>query len=99
MLTWSVTVSVPHRRPSRLEDPPAGAAPEPAGLRELIDPETSEAIKVPLYWRPDLKPGAALEGPAVIAEDETSTFVGRRFAARVGANGHIVIEQEQGTYA
>ncbi len=99
VLTWSVTVSVPHLRPSRLEDPPAGAAPEPAGMRELIDPETSKAIKVPLYWRPDLKPGEALEGPAVIAEDETSTFVGRRFAARVGANGHLVIEQKQGTYA
>ncbi len=97
VLTWSVTVSVPHLQPSRLEDPPAGAAPDPAGTRELIDPETSEAIRVPLYWRPDLEPGAALDGPAVIAEDETSTFVGRRFSARVGANGHIVIEQKQET--
>ncbi len=91
VLTWSVTVSVPHDRPSRLNDPPAAAPPEPAGLRELIDPETSEPVKVPLYRRPDLGSGAALGGPAVIAEDETSTFVGRRFTARIGANGHIVI--------
>ncbi len=95
VLTWSVTVSVPHDRPSRLNDPPAAAPPEPAGTRELVDPETSEPVKVPLYRRPDLGPGAALDGPAIIAEDETSTFVGRRFTARIGASGHIVIEAKR----
>jgi len=95
VLTWSVTISTAHDRPSRVAEPPAGPCPEPIGVRDLIDPESSQPIKVPLYWRPDLGPGASLDGPAVIAEDETSTFVGRRFAARIGANGHIVIERKQ----
>lgn len=93
-ITWSVTISTAHKLPSRVAEPPAGASVEPVGVRDLIDPETSQRINVPLYWRPDLEPGAALEGPAVIAEAETSTFVGRRFAARVGASGHIIIERK-----
>ena len=95
VLTWSVTLSTAHRPPSRLAEPDGLAPPEPAGTRELIDPETSQPVRVPLYWRPDLKPGAGLDGPAVIAEDETSTFVGRRFRARIGAGGHIVIDRGQ----
>ncbi len=95
VLTWSVTISTAHDRSSRVVEPPAGPSPEPIGVRDLIDPESSQPIKVPLYWRPELGPGASLDGPAVIAEDETSTFVGRRFAARIGANGHIVIERKQ----
>jgi N-methylhydantoinase A len=36
-----------------------------------------------------LSPGATLIGPAVIIEDETSTVVGRNFAARIDAFGYI----------
>ncbi len=94
VLTWSVTVSTAHERPSRICEPAVASPPRPVGVRDLVDPETSQPFQVPLFWRPDLDPGASLEGPAVIAEDETSTFVGRRFAARIGVNGHIVIERK-----
>ncbi len=50
---------------------------------------------VPLFWRPDLEPGAAVGGPAIIAEDETSTFVPRRFAVRVAANRYLVIKRRR----
>ncbi|HSS64542.1 MAG TPA: hydantoinase/oxoprolinase family protein [Gammaproteobacteria bacterium] len=95
VLTWSVTISTAHDRPLKAPEPPACPAPEPVGMRDLIDPESSQPISVPLYWRSDLGPGASLDGPAIIAEDETSTFIGRRFGARIGANGHILIERNQ----
>jgi N-methylhydantoinase A len=97
VLTWSVTISASHDRPSRVAEPPADTLPEPIEMRDLVDPQTSRRIRVPLYWRPDLKLGAALEGPAVIAENETSTFVGRGFTARISANAHIVIESRRET--
>ena len=50
---------------------------------------------MPLYWRPDLIPGDRLEGPSIIAEDETSTFVGKRFRAWVAANHNLVIDRKQ----
>ena len=95
VLTWSVTISAAHDRPSRLAEPLAVSPPQPAGMRSLIDPETSQPVTVPLYWRPELDPGSRLDGPAIIAEDETSTFVGRRFSARIGVNGHIVIQRKK----
>ena len=30
---------------------------------------------MPVYWRADLAPGAALDGPALIGEDETTILV------------------------
>jgi N-methylhydantoinase A len=95
VLTWSVTISAGQDSPSRMSEPPAGLSPQPVGVRDLIDPESSQPVSVPIFWRNDLGPGAPVDGPAVIAEDETSTFIGRRFAARIGANGHIVIERKQ----
>ena len=80
-LTWTVSVSTISEPPPRMQDAPAAGSAAPAGERSLVDPETSERIAVPLYWRPDLDPGVTLDGPAIIAEDETSTYVGRRFRA------------------
>ena len=54
-----------------------------------FDPETGEFVEVAIYDRSALKPGAALTGPAVIVEDETSTVVGRNFDARIDALGYI----------
>ena len=42
-------------------------------------------------WRPDLEPGAVIPGPAIVAEDETSTLVTRRLTVRVAANRYLVI--------
>jgi len=38
--------------------------------REVFDPNTGEFLNVPIYCRPEPTPGARIEGPAVIAEDE-----------------------------
>ncbi len=37
--------------------------------------------------------GAALKGPAIIAENETSTIVGANFRARINSLGYIVMER------
>jgi N-methylhydantoinase A len=40
-----------------------------------------------------MKPGARIRGPAIIAEDETSTIVGANFRASVNSLGYIVLER------
>ena len=72
--------------------PPARVA-APSGRRPVFDPERGGAIEVPTYWRPDLVPGDRLDGPAVIAEDETSTFVTSRFRATINSAGCIVLDK------
>jgi N-methylhydantoinase A len=89
ILSWVMTVSAP------VEGTADAAAPEqphdaaPRRQRSIFDPATGEAIEVPIYWRNDLAPGARLAGPAVIAEDETSTVVSGLFEARVDGFGYI----------
>ena len=49
-------------------------------------------MNAPVYWRFDMKPGATIKGPAIIAEHETSTIVGSRFKAEINSLGQIVME-------
>jgi N-methylhydantoinase A len=65
------------------------STPKPRGQRQVFEPARGEFIEVPIYWRADLAPGAAVDGPAVIAEDETSTVVSSVFQARIDAFGYI----------
>jgi N-methylhydantoinase A len=50
-------------------------------------------VQAPVYWRFDMTPGAAIKGPAIIAEDETSTIVGAHFKASINSLGYIVLER------
>ena len=51
-----------------------------------------QTCALPIYWRFDMNPGAALKGPAIIAEDETSTIVGANFKAKINSLGYIILE-------
>ena len=96
IVTWSVTVST---RPAAIARAtaakPAAAAP-PLGRRTVYEPALGRMVEMPIYWRFDLVPGAAIEGPAIIAEHETSSVVPASFAARIDALGYIVMDRRNG---
>lgn len=89
VLSWVLTLSA--RSEGELARPVATEPnrPKPRGRRPVFDPNTGEFQEVPIFWRADLKPGAELKGPAVIAEDETSTVVSSLFTARIDRYGYI----------
>ena len=94
ILTWSLTVSTePERAVATAGIATAADAPRIAGRRRVFDPETGSSVEVPVYWRPDLVPGARIGGPAIIAEDETTTYVTGGFDAAINAQGCIVLER------
>jgi N-methylhydantoinase A len=93
-VTWSVTVSSPPRQVARAGSVPAGRPAEPRGTRDTFDPALGTATATPLYWRFDLGPGSVVDGPAIIAEDETSTVVGAGFRAVIDALGYIVLNRK-----
>ena len=93
VLTWALTISTVAEHPRPVGTPEPRPAPAPVDHLPVPDLETGEEHEVPLYWRPDLEPGAVIAGPAIVAEDETSTYVTRRFGIRVAANRYIVIER------
>jgi N-methylhydantoinase A len=91
-VTFALAVSAEHGLPAHVPDPPPVAAPAPLGTRRVTDPATGETGDAALYERTALPIGAAVTGPALIAEDGTTTVVPRGFTARVNALSQLVLE-------
>lgn len=93
VLSWGLALEA-ERAPSPAADAPAAgdAAPAPAETARLVDPVTGDAEEVPVYDRDTLGPGAAITGPALVAERQTTTNVPAGFVVTVGAGGALVLE-------
>jgi N-methylhydantoinase A len=94
IVTWAVTATVNASTGDAQQAPIAQLDQEPqVGWCNLYDPELGAAARSPIYWRDNLKPGYLVEGPAIIAEQETSTVVTSSFTASVNDIGHIVLNR------
>ncbi len=61
--------------------------------RSLFDPDSSAYVTAPVYWRDDLTVGARIMGPALIAEDQTTTVVTGNFSAAVDDHGYLILDR------
>ena len=95
ILSWVVAVRAPSEGHLAAPAPEQPTEPKPRSRRPIFDPEVGEFREVPIYWRPDLAPGARISGPAVIAEDETSTVVSPLFDARIDRFGYIELTRNE----
>ena len=94
IVTWAVTATVNASTDDAQQTPIVQVDQEPqVGWCNLYDPELGTATRSPIYWRDNLKPGYVVEGPAIIAEQETSTVVTSSFTASVNDIGHIVLNR------
>jgi N-methylhydantoinase A len=92
LVALALRVSVPRSpvRPARYASlAPAKAAPGP--LRELADSNGERMLPVPTYFRTDLSPGSFVEGPAIVAERQTTTVVPGGMRASIDVWGNIVM--------
>ncbi len=89
ILSWVLSLSAPAegRLAEAVAEQPMQA--KPLAHRQVFDSASGEFRNVPVYWRADLAPGARIGGPAVIAENETSTVVSALFDARIDRFGYI----------
>ena len=95
-LTWSVTVA------SKVEPSDAvtineagGATGRPIGTRALFEPTRGESAEIPEFWRNNLAAGQMIDGPAFIAEDDTTTVVDRGWRVVVDARGYLDLERTE----
>jgi N-methylhydantoinase A len=95
ILSWVVAVSAPSEGQLGAPARERASKPKPASRRPIFDPHTGEFEEVGIYRRPDLAPGARISGPAVIAEDETSTVVSPLFDARIDRFGYIELTRNE----
>ena len=103
ILTWVLVVStVADPQPGQVdaedveEISPKFAPSESAtseAMRAVMDTGSGETADVPVFQRSDLGPGAWIRGPAIIAENDTTTVVSARFDARVHRLGYLIMQQ------
>jgi len=95
ILSWVVAVRAPAEGQLGAPTRERASKPKPASRRPIFDPHTGEFEEVDIYRRPDLAPGARISGPAVIAEDETSTVISPLFDARIDRFGYIELTRNE----
>ena len=87
-------VTTAPRKPARIASAPPRPAPQPAGSRAFHDGRAGGTIEIPFYRREQMLPGVTVAGPALIAEDGTSTFVAASFDAVIDGAGCIVMNRK-----
>ncbi len=91
VMGWAVTVAtapIPWAAP-----PHAVLAASPAGARLVQDTATGHQAHWAVHDRAALETDIPVHGPAIIAEDETSTLVGPGWAAVQRADGLLILER------
>ncbi len=93
---WAVRASAPP-----VEDlAPRGATVAAAAApkrRTVFDPSTQAFVDMPVHYRSSLAAGDAIPGPALIAEDETTSFVTSAFVAHITKLGDIEMTRRSQT--
>jgi N-methylhydantoinase A len=93
-LTWRLEVAGP-RPEIRLESGEEGgsrtAEEAQKGTREIYLPEDTGFREVPVYDRYSLDPGAALQGPAVVEERESTVILGPGGRAEIDAARNLIV--------
>jgi len=93
VMNWSVTVQNRPAPVAAIADTGSERRPTAAGRRELRLGQDGRRIEAQVYRRAELEAGDRLDGPALIVEAQTTTFVAADFGARIDAAGNIVLRR------
>ncbi|NKB41031.1 MAG: hydantoinase/oxoprolinase family protein [Ilumatobacter sp.] len=91
-VSWSVRVSslIPQRASVELSAIP-GDAPTCDSYREAYDAASGQKVTTKLFNRDTLGPGQAIDGPAIIAEQQTTTVIASHHRCTVQPDGTLLI--------
>lgn len=99
IVAWSLTLSTTPARPSPALQVPS-TAPERAGpMREAWEPARGAYRAFAVHRREALAEERHVEGPALIAEDETTTVVPEGWVARLHPDGHLLLRASTSGHA
>jgi N-methylhydantoinase A len=93
IMNWTLRLAAAQAAMPAAPPQPADKPAKPRGKRPVYDPGDQDMKEVAVYHRDDLEIGSFVPGPAVIAEDETTTIVPKSFAARISPIGAILLEK------
>ena len=87
----------PIRRPeivAAAADGSAGSGTTPRSRRSVCFDAAQGYVDTPVHWRPDLRPGATVLGPAILEEFGSTIPLHPGFVARVDAYRNVVVAKE-----
>ena len=97
-LSWTLRIAqrganhpLPATGRGREEAGGAGTIPGPIGRQQLFDPATGRFVEACVHLREDVPASVAIDGPALITEEQTTTVVPPGWRARVDDRGGIVL--------
>jgi N-methylhydantoinase A len=93
IMNWTLRLAAEQASLPKSPPQPADIPAKARGSRAVYDPADQDMREVAVYHRADLVIGSLVPGPAVIAEDETTTIVPKSFAARISPIGAILLEK------
>ena len=97
VLSWTLVVSAPAGTPDVSAETSGPrqpqSRPEPSAFSTLFADTAEGHVSAAVHHRPDLPEGAAIPGPALIAEEQTTTVVPEGWEARVLPGGHLLVER------
>lgn len=93
ILSWSIAVSTTVVDPERVKDTAVSHSANKDLTRSVFLPDAKDNADIPVYWRPDMAAGARFDGPALISEPQTTTFVTGAFTGRIDANANLILER------
>ena len=91
IVSWSVRASSPLPPVQLIEQIEATHQAEAVAQRPVFDVAQGDFVNANIYQRENLKIGAQIDGPAMIAERETSTFITSLFSATVQPDGCLLV--------
>jgi len=99
VMNWSVVVSNTQPAPAPLTGLDAARSAKPGGSRRLFLGQQEGWVDAAVYQRSELAPGDRLDGPALIVEPQTTSYVSGAFSAMIDSVGNIVMSRRDGEAA
>jgi N-methylhydantoinase A len=97
VLSWTITVSEPSLDVTLVKAPTVVTEIVLDDWREVLDGTSGAFQQCAIVRRSNLKNNTELSGPALIVEEQTTTYVPKSFRAAVNAVGYIILTaSEQG---
>ncbi|MCC0076163.1 MAG: hydantoinase/oxoprolinase family protein [Rhodobacter sp.] len=94
IMAWSVSCSTPPALPATIAPAVMTGRAVPGTKVTIFDGKVESPVEVFRYKRTDLGAGDQVAGPAIIFEDETTTYVTGSFNAWIDAAGSIVMDRK-----
>jgi N-methylhydantoinase A len=94
IMNWTLRLAAVREPLPPCPPQPADRSVRPNGHRMLFSPTDLALQQVATYRRDALGPGSVVRGPAVIAEDETTTIVPQGYTARINPLSAILLEKD-----